>query len=95
MDIYLSCNKAMLLQFLSLLCVGTDMECVRCAVALSRALGKMVDLSQTRLEQQACRSLALFWNILKGCQNWTLATVSSLTTACSCCSHTSTKLTSW
>ncbi|KAK1783963.1 hypothetical protein P4O66_022613 [Electrophorus voltai] len=50
----------MLLQFLSLLCVGTDVECVRRAVALSRALGKMVILSQTRLDQQACRSLALF-----------------------------------
>ncbi|XP_035385556.1 uncharacterized protein LOC113569091 isoform X2 [Electrophorus electricus] len=56
----LHCSKATLLQFLSLVRVGTELECVRRAVALSRALGEMVDLSQTRLDQQTCRSLALF-----------------------------------
>ncbi|KAK1792081.1 hypothetical protein P4O66_001861 [Electrophorus voltai] len=56
----LHCSKATLLQFLSLVHVGTELECVRRAMALSRALGEMVDLSQTRLDQQTCRSLALF-----------------------------------
>ncbi|XP_035386110.1 uncharacterized protein LOC113589653 isoform X2 [Electrophorus electricus] len=56
----LRCSKAMLLHFLDFVHVGTELECMRHAVALSRALGEMVDLSQKRLNQQACRSLALF-----------------------------------
>ncbi|KAI4892266.1 hypothetical protein NFI96_025795, partial [Prochilodus magdalenae] len=53
----LHCSKALLLQFLSH--VGTELESVRRAVALSQALGEEVDLSQTQLDLQACRSLAL------------------------------------
>ncbi|KAL7841168.1 hypothetical protein SRHO_G00248590 [Serrasalmus rhombeus] len=56
----LHCSKALLLQFLSLVHVGTELDCVRRAVALSQALGEEVDLSQTKLDLQACRSLALF-----------------------------------
>ncbi|XP_076873327.1 uncharacterized protein LOC143523065 [Brachyhypopomus gauderio] len=55
----LQCSKAVLLQFLSLVRVGSELECVRRAVSLSRALGGEVDLSHTRLDQQACGSLAL------------------------------------
>ncbi|XP_037388882.1 uncharacterized protein si:ch211-281l24.3 isoform X5 [Pygocentrus nattereri] len=56
----LHCSKALLLQFLSLVHVGTELDCVRRAVALSQALGEEVDLSQTKLDLQACRSLARF-----------------------------------
>ena len=55
----LSCSKALLLQFLSHVHVGTELESVRRAMALSKALGEEVDLSQTQLDLQACRSLAL------------------------------------
>ncbi|XP_076872906.1 uncharacterized protein LOC143522869 isoform X1 [Brachyhypopomus gauderio] len=55
----LQCSKAVLLRFLSLVRVGSELECVRRAVSLSRALGGEVDLSHTRLDQQACGSLAL------------------------------------
>ncbi|XP_076873976.1 uncharacterized protein LOC143523348 isoform X11 [Brachyhypopomus gauderio] len=55
----LQCSKVVLLQFLSLVRVGSELECVRRAVSLSRALGGEVDLSHTRLDQQACGSLAL------------------------------------
>ncbi|KAI4888204.1 hypothetical protein NFI96_019434, partial [Prochilodus magdalenae] len=55
----LHCSKALLLQFLSHVHVGTELESVRCTVALSKALGEEVDLSQTELDLQACRSLAL------------------------------------
>ncbi|KAI4880171.1 hypothetical protein NFI96_015534, partial [Prochilodus magdalenae] len=55
----LHCSKALLLQFLSHVHVGTELESVRRAVALSKALGEEVDLSQTELDLQACRSLAL------------------------------------
>ena len=55
----LSCRKALLLQFLSLVPVGTELDCVRRAVALSRALGEELDLSQTQLDLQVCRSLSL------------------------------------
>ncbi|XP_076873218.1 uncharacterized protein LOC143523005 [Brachyhypopomus gauderio] len=55
----LQCSKAVLLQFLSLVRVGSELECVRRAVSLFRALGGEVDLSHTRLDQQACGSLAL------------------------------------
>ncbi|XP_072526004.1 uncharacterized protein [Salminus brasiliensis] len=56
----LRCSKALLLQFLALVHVGTELECVRRAASLSLALGEELDLSQTRLDLQACRSLALF-----------------------------------
>ena len=56
----LSCSKVLLLQFLTVLHVKTGLDCVRHAVALSQALGKEVDLSQTRLNLEACRFLALF-----------------------------------
>ncbi|KAI4871605.1 hypothetical protein NFI96_026153, partial [Prochilodus magdalenae] len=55
----LHCSKALLLQFLSHVHVGTELESVRRAVALSKALGEEVDLSQTELDLQACGSLAL------------------------------------
>ncbi|KAI4885081.1 hypothetical protein NFI96_029851, partial [Prochilodus magdalenae] len=55
----LHCSKALLLQFLSHVHVGTELESVRRAVALSKALGEEVDFSQTQLDLQACRSLAL------------------------------------
>ncbi|XP_036439624.1 uncharacterized protein LOC118817061 [Colossoma macropomum] len=58
-SVRLNCSKALLLQFLSLVCVGTELDCVRRAVALSQALGEEVDLSQTKLDLQSCRSLAL------------------------------------
>ncbi|XP_072526402.1 uncharacterized protein [Salminus brasiliensis] len=61
----LSCSKALLLQFLTLVHVGTESECVRRAVSLSRALGEEVDLSHTPLDLQACRSLAL---VLEHCE---------------------------
>ncbi|XP_030643623.1 uncharacterized protein LOC115823735 [Chanos chanos] len=57
--IRLSCSKNLLLQFLTLVCVGTESGSVKCAVALSQALGDEVDFSETRLDLQACRSLAL------------------------------------
>ncbi|XP_037388654.1 uncharacterized protein LOC108415153 isoform X2 [Pygocentrus nattereri] len=57
-SVRLNCSKALLLQFLSLVHVGLD--CVRRAMALHRALGEELDLSQTKLDLQACRSLALF-----------------------------------
>ncbi|XP_036439689.1 uncharacterized protein LOC118817098 isoform X7 [Colossoma macropomum] len=55
----LHCSKALLLQFLSLVPVGTELDCVRRVVALSQALGEELDLSQTQLDLQVCRSLAL------------------------------------
>ncbi|XP_072526398.1 uncharacterized protein [Salminus brasiliensis] len=61
----LSCSKALLLQFLTLVHVWTESECVRRAVSLSQALGEEVDLSHTPLDLQACRSLAL---VLEHCE---------------------------
>ncbi|XP_036421378.1 uncharacterized protein LOC118804866 [Colossoma macropomum] len=54
----LRCSKALLLQFLALVQVGT--ERMFRAVALSQALDGEVDLSEAHLDLQACRSLALF-----------------------------------
>lgn len=60
----LSCSKALLLQFLSL--VGTEAEHKRRAVALSQALRDKLDLSETQLNLQACRSLALVLEYSEG-----------------------------
>ena len=58
----LSCTKALLLQFLALVHVRTDFR----VVALSKALDGEMDLSGTQLNQQACRSLALFLEHTEG-----------------------------
>ncbi|XP_036421377.1 uncharacterized protein LOC118804865 [Colossoma macropomum] len=57
----LRCSKALLLQFLALVCVGTEF-----AVALSQAMGGKVDLSETQLDLQVCKSLALFLEYTEG-----------------------------
>ncbi|KAL7841199.1 hypothetical protein SRHO_G00248900 [Serrasalmus rhombeus] len=59
-SVRLNCSKALLLQFLSFVHVGTELDCVWRAMALCRALCEELDLSQTKLDLQACRSLALF-----------------------------------
>ncbi|KAI4898556.1 hypothetical protein NFI96_017916, partial [Prochilodus magdalenae] len=58
----LRCTKALLLQFLALVHVRTDFR----AVALCQALEGEMDLSGTQLNQQACRSLALFLEHTEG-----------------------------
>ncbi|XP_036421379.1 uncharacterized protein LOC118804867 [Colossoma macropomum] len=60
----LRCSKALLLQFLALVQVGT--ERMFRAVILSKALDGVIDLSETRLDLQACRSLALFLEHTEG-----------------------------
>ncbi|XP_072531231.1 uncharacterized protein [Salminus brasiliensis] len=55
----LRCSKALLLQFLALVHVGTERESMVRAASLSHALGKELDLSETKLDKQTCRSLAL------------------------------------
>ncbi|KAI4878678.1 hypothetical protein NFI96_030341, partial [Prochilodus magdalenae] len=55
----LNCSKVLLLQFLTLLHRKTGLDCVRLALALSQALGNEVDLSQTRLDLVACKSIKL------------------------------------
>ncbi|KAK2865559.1 hypothetical protein Q7C36_001615 [Tachysurus vachellii] len=55
----LHCSKALLLRFLSHVDLGSEKECMRRAMALSQALRDKVDLSETQLNMQACKSLAL------------------------------------
>ncbi|XP_049328544.1 uncharacterized protein LOC111190427 isoform X3 [Astyanax mexicanus] len=62
----LHCSKALLLQFLTLVRVESEMECVRRAASLSQALSEELDLSQTQLDLQACRTLALFLEYSEG-----------------------------
>ncbi|KAF5897404.1 kelch-like protein 5 isoform X1, partial [Clarias magur] len=62
----LRCSKALLLHLLDLVDVGTETERVWRAVALSRALSGEVDLSETRLNLQTCKSLALVLEYSEG-----------------------------
>lgn len=62
----LSCSKALLLRFLSLVHVGAEADHVRRAVALSQALRDKVDLSETQLNLQGCKSLALLLEYSEG-----------------------------
>ncbi|XP_041925064.1 uncharacterized protein LOC121689383 [Alosa sapidissima] len=62
----LRCTKGQLLQFLTLVQVGSEIECVRRAVSLSRAVGGELDLSHTVLDDRACGSLALFLEYSEG-----------------------------
>ncbi|GAA6099298.1 uncharacterized protein LOC113547324 isoform X2 [Tachysurus ichikawai] len=55
----LHCSKALLLRFLSHVDLGSEKDCMRRAMALSQALRDKVDLSETQLNMQACKSLAL------------------------------------
>ncbi|XP_028847018.1 uncharacterized protein LOC114796726 [Denticeps clupeoides] len=57
--IRLSCSKALLLHFLSLLSGGLEAESVKWAESLSQALGGEVDLSHTPLDPGVCGSIAL------------------------------------
>ncbi|KAF5897407.1 Nucleotide-binding oligomerization domain-containing protein 2, partial [Clarias magur] len=62
----LRCSKALLLHLLDLVDVGTETERVRRAVALSRALSGEMDLSETRLNLQTFKSLALVLEYSEG-----------------------------
>ncbi|XP_076144698.1 uncharacterized protein LOC143127237 [Alosa pseudoharengus] len=64
--IRLRCSKGQLLQLLTLVCVGSERECVRRAVSLSHAVGGEVDLSHTVLDARACGSLVLFLEYSEG-----------------------------
>ncbi|XP_036845311.1 uncharacterized protein LOC110510945 [Oncorhynchus mykiss] len=55
----LSPSKALLLQLLYLVCEGIEEGLLRHAESLCRALDGELDLSETRLDQKACGSLAL------------------------------------
>ncbi|XP_071264454.1 uncharacterized protein [Salvelinus alpinus] len=55
----LSSSKALLLQLLDLVCEGIEEGLLRHAESLWRALDGELDLSETRLDQKACGSLAL------------------------------------
>eukprot|EP00063_Salmo_salar_P064677 XP_014039512.1 PREDICTED: uncharacterized protein LOC106592710 isoform X3 [Salmo salar] len=55
----LSPSKALLLQLLDLVCEGIEEGLLRHAESLCRALDGELDLSETRLDQKACGSLAL------------------------------------
>ncbi|XP_071264451.1 uncharacterized protein [Salvelinus alpinus] len=55
----LSSSKALLLQLLDLVCEGIEDGLLRHAESLCRALDGELDLSETRLDQKACGSLAL------------------------------------
>ncbi|XP_038839194.1 uncharacterized protein LOC120037050 [Salvelinus namaycush] len=52
-------SKALLLQLLDLVCEGIEEGLLRHAESLCRALDGELDLSETRLDQKACGSLAL------------------------------------
>ncbi|XP_028847017.1 uncharacterized protein LOC114796725 isoform X8 [Denticeps clupeoides] len=64
--ICLSCSKALLLHFLSLLSGGSEAESVKCAESLSQALGGEVDLSQTPVDPGVCGSIALLLEYSEG-----------------------------
>ncbi|XP_062865177.1 uncharacterized protein si:ch211-281l24.3 [Trichomycterus rosablanca] len=62
----LRCSNALTLQFLDLVHAGPEEQNVRRAVILSKVLGDEVDLSQTHLKLQSCRSLALVLDQTEG-----------------------------
>ncbi|KAF7686243.1 hypothetical protein HF521_015605 [Silurus meridionalis] len=62
----LRCSKPLLIQFLALLHVVNESECVRHVRSLSQALDGEMDLSETPLDLQACRSLTLFLEFTEG-----------------------------
>ncbi|XP_053087401.1 uncharacterized protein LOC117596474 isoform X4 [Pangasianodon hypophthalmus] len=62
----LRCSKPLLLRFLALLHVVNESDCVRRAMSLSQALDGQMDLSETPLDLDACRSLALFLEFSEG-----------------------------
>ncbi|KAJ8000492.1 hypothetical protein DPEC_G00180690 [Dallia pectoralis] len=55
----LSLSKVQLLQLVDLVCEGGEEEILRHTESLVRALDEEIDLSETRLDQKTCRSLAL------------------------------------
>ncbi|XP_071385541.1 uncharacterized protein [Centroberyx affinis] len=62
----LSSSKALLLQLVSLVPVGSERDTVRRAESLCRALAGELDLSETRLDQRACGALALILELSEG-----------------------------
>ncbi|KAL6460695.1 hypothetical protein MHYP_G00306610 [Metynnis hypsauchen] len=62
----LRCSKALLLQFLALVRVGTEFEDMFRAVSLSQALEGELDFSETQLDLQVCKSLALYLEYTDG-----------------------------
>ncbi|XP_046699842.1 uncharacterized protein LOC124381928 isoform X4 [Silurus meridionalis] len=62
----LRCSKPLLLQFLALLRVVNESECVRHVRSLSQALDGDLDLSETPLDLHTYRSLALFLEFTEG-----------------------------
>ncbi|KAK2864825.1 hypothetical protein Q7C36_003979 [Tachysurus vachellii] len=62
----LRCSKSLLLQFLALLRLVNQSDCVMNAMSLSKALNGDMDLSKTPLDLGACRSLALFLEFSEG-----------------------------
>ncbi|KAI5621728.1 hypothetical protein C0J50_18785 [Silurus asotus] len=62
----LRCSKPLLLQFLALLHVVNESECVRHVRSLSQALDGELDLSETPLDLHTYRSLALFLEFTEG-----------------------------
>ncbi|KAF4080806.1 hypothetical protein AMELA_G00175590 [Ameiurus melas] len=62
----LRCSKPLLLQFLARLHVVNESDCLRHAMSLSQALDGEMDLSETPLDLNACRSLALFLEFSEG-----------------------------
>ncbi|XP_028847007.1 uncharacterized protein LOC114796724 [Denticeps clupeoides] len=65
-QIRLSCSKALLLHFLSLLSGGSEAESVKWAESLSQALGREVDLSHTPVDHGACQSIVLLLEYSEG-----------------------------
>ncbi|XP_062872829.1 NACHT, LRR and PYD domains-containing protein 3-like [Trichomycterus rosablanca] len=65
-NVRLRCSKAVLLQFLSLVSIENQLKCCKRALDLTRALDRQVDLSETRLDLQACKSLALLLEFSEG-----------------------------
>ncbi|XP_071389884.1 uncharacterized protein [Centroberyx affinis] len=62
----LGSSKALLLQLVSLVPVGSERDTVRRAESLCRALAGELDLSETRLDQRACGALALILELSEG-----------------------------
>ncbi|XP_053539915.1 uncharacterized protein LOC108272973 isoform X6 [Ictalurus punctatus] len=65
-SVKLCCSKPLLLRFLARLHVVNESDCVRHAMSLSQALDEEMDLSETPLDLNACRSLALFLEFSEG-----------------------------
>ncbi|XP_078145640.1 uncharacterized protein LOC139932372 isoform X2 [Centroberyx gerrardi] len=62
----LSSSKALLLQLVSLVPVGSERDTARRAESLCRALAGELDLSETRLDQRACGAVALILELSEG-----------------------------